>query len=43
LRDEAEKKKQQEKPPPPKTNYTVGSVEWALEHGVAMEDMEDYS
>jgi predicted phage terminase large subunit-like protein len=41
LRDEAEKKKEQEKPPPPKTNYAVGSVEWAREHGVALEDLED--
>jgi hypothetical protein len=41
LRDEAEKKKEQEKPPPPKTNYAVGSVEWAREHGVALEDLKD--
>jgi predicted phage terminase large subunit-like protein len=41
LRDEAEKKKQQQKPPPPKTNYAVGSIEWAREHGVALEDLDD--
>ena len=41
MRDEAEKKKEQEKPPPPKTNYAVGSVEWAREHGVALEDLDD--
>ena len=39
LRDAAEKKKEQEKPTPPKTNYAVGSVEWAREHGVAAEDL----
>jgi hypothetical protein len=42
LRDGAEKKKEQEKPPPPKTNYAVGSVEWAREHGVALEDLDDF-
>jgi hypothetical protein len=42
LRDAAEKKKEQEKPPPPKTNYAVGSVEWAREHGVALEDLDDF-
>jgi predicted phage terminase large subunit-like protein len=41
LRDGAEKKKEQETPPPPKTNYAVGSVEWAREHGVALEDLDD--
>ena len=41
LRDAAEKKKEQEKPPPPKTNYAVRSMEWAREHGVALEDLED--
>jgi hypothetical protein len=42
LRDGAEKKKEQEKPPPPKTNYAVGCVEWAREHGVALEDLDDF-
>jgi predicted phage terminase large subunit-like protein len=42
LRDGAEKKKEQEKRPPPKTNYAVGSVEWAREHGVALEDLDDF-
>jgi hypothetical protein len=42
LRDEAEKKKEQEKQPPPKTNYAVGSVERAREHGVALEDLDDF-
>jgi hypothetical protein len=42
LRDGAEKKKEQEKPRPPKTNYAVGSVEWAREHGVALEDLDDF-
>jgi predicted phage terminase large subunit-like protein len=41
LRDGAEKKKEQETPPPPKTNYAVGSVEWARKHGVALEDLDD--
>jgi predicted phage terminase large subunit-like protein len=41
LREGAEKKKEQEKPPPPKTNYAVGSVEWAREHGVPLEDLKD--
>src|SRR5947209_10530392 len=40
LREAAEKKKEQEKPPPPKTNYAVGSVEWAREHGLALEDLD---
>jgi hypothetical protein len=40
LREGAEKK-EQEKPPPPKTNYAVGSVEWAREHGVPLEDLKD--
>jgi predicted phage terminase large subunit-like protein len=39
LRDAAEKKKEQEKPQPPKTNWAVGSMEWAREHGVAAEDL----
>jgi hypothetical protein len=38
LREAAEKKKEQEKPPPPKTNYAVGSVEWARERDVTLED-----
>ena len=41
LRDGAEKKKEQEKLPPPKTNYAVGSLEWARENGVALEDLYD--
>jgi predicted phage terminase large subunit-like protein len=42
LRDAAEKKKEQEKPPPPKTNYAIGCVEWAREHGFALEDLDDF-
>jgi predicted phage terminase large subunit-like protein len=42
LRDGAEKKKEQQKLPPPKTNYAVGCVEWAREHGIALEDLDDF-
>jgi predicted phage terminase large subunit-like protein len=39
LREGAENKKEQEKPQPPKTNWAVGSMEWAREHGVTLEDL----
>lgn len=39
LRDEAAKLKRPEAGPA-KTNYAVGSLEWAREHGVDPEDME---